>query len=150
MKLKEGDTAPYFEMCDQDENLHKLTDHEKLVLYFYPKDDTPGCTTEACGFRDDSEEFRRKGIMVFGVSNDTVISHKKFSAKYSLNFPILSDVDKSVSEAYGVYGEKNFMGRISFGIKRMTFLIEKGTIKKIYEKVDVKNHSREVLKEFNE
>lgn len=149
MKLKEGDKAPYFEMCDQDENLHKLTDHEKLVLYFYPKDDTPGCTTEACSFRDDLEEFRRKGIMVFGVSNDPVVSHKKFSTKYSLNFPILSDVDKSVSEAYGVYGEKNFMGRISFGIRRMTFLIEKGIIKKIYEKVDVKSHSKDVLEVFS-
>jgi thioredoxin-dependent peroxiredoxin len=146
--LKEGDRAPYFELKDQDGKIHKLTDYDRIVLYFYPKDDTSGCTTEACGFRDDISEYGKRKIMIFGVSNDPVDSHKKFAAKYNLNFPLLADLDKKVSIDYGVYGEKKFLGRTYVGIRRTTFLIEKGKVKKVFEKVDVKTHSKEILEVF--
>jgi peroxiredoxin Q/BCP len=149
MMLKNGDKAPDFSLADQDGNLHSLKDYPgKLVLYFYPRDDTPGCTMEACSFRDDLSDFRKRGIAVLGVSNDSLESHKRFSDKYGLSFPILSDLDKKVSDGYGVYGGKRFMGKIFMGIKRMTYLIEGGIIKKIYEKVDVKAHSKEILSDF--
>ncbi|MCM2325287.1 MAG: thioredoxin-dependent thiol peroxidase [Candidatus Woesearchaeota archaeon] len=147
--LKEGDKAPDFSLYDQAGKVHDLRDYPgKLVLYFYPKDDTPGCTMEACSFRDDLKEFKKKNISVLGISGDTVDSHERFADKYSLSFPILSDVEKKMSRDYGAYGEKKFMGRIFMGINRITFLIEEGTIKKIYQKVDVKRHSQDILAEY--
>ena len=120
-----------------------------VILYFYPKDDTPGCTKEACSFRDSFRDFKKRGIEVLGVSMDSEASHKKFTAKYKLPFTLLVDTDHSISDAYGVYGEKKFMGRTYLGVKRMTFLIdEKGKIKKVFEKVKPEEHAREVLEAF--
>ena len=151
--LKEGDKAPDFETVDQDGEPVKLSDFkgQKVVLYFYPKDNTPGCTKEACSFRDSFGAFNRLGIKVLGVSLDSEASHKKFIAKYELPFTLLADTDKHVSEAYGVYGEKQFMGRKFMGINRMTFLIdEKGTIVKVFSKVNTGEHADEVLEAFGE
>ncbi|MEM3374026.1 MAG: thioredoxin-dependent thiol peroxidase [Candidatus Woesearchaeota archaeon] len=149
--LKENDKAPDFELYDQNNKLHKLSNYndKTLVLYFYPKDMTPGCTTEACNFRDDYSEFEKKDIVILGVSNDSVESHKKFAEKHKLNFPLLADVDKKVSIVYGVYGQKKFMGKIFNGINRTTFIIKEGVIKKIYPKVDVSKHSKEILKDID-
>jgi peroxiredoxin Q/BCP len=149
--LKEGDKAPDFKTKDangDEVSLSKLKG-EKIVLYFYPKDDTPGCTKEACSFRDSFSKLKRKGIKVLGVSPDSEASHKKFAAKYELPFTLLSDKDHSVAEAYGVYGEKKFMGRTYMGVHRTTFLIDdKGKIKKIFAKVKPDAHADEVLEAF--
>jgi peroxiredoxin Q/BCP len=116
------------------------------VLYFYPKDDTPGCTKEACSFRDANREMQKRGIVVLGVSNDSVESHKKFADKYGLSFPLLADVDTTVSQLYGVYGEKNLYGRKYMGISRETFLIDKdGIVRKVWRKVKPDDHASEVL-----
>lgn len=139
--------APDFLLLDQDGITHTLKQYKgkKVLLYFYPKDDTPGCTTEACNFRDGCKEFEKMGLVVLGVSADSVKSHKKFAQKYELPFPLLSDETKEVCEAYGVWGKKKFMGREYMGIKRMSFLIdEKGNIAKIYEDVKPKEHADEV------
>ena len=149
--LKEGDKAPAFKASDANGKQVKLSDFggQKVVLYFYPKDDTPGCTREACSFRDSYAKLTRHGIKVLGVSLDTEASHKKFAAKYDLPFTLLSDTDRSVSEAYGTYGEKKFMGQNYMGLHRMTFLIdEKGRIKKIFNKVKPEGHAEEVLEGF--
>jgi peroxiredoxin Q/BCP len=122
---------------------------QKVVLYFYPKDDTPGCTKEACSFRDAFAKFKKQGINVLGVSPDSEASHKKFVTKYKLPFTLLADTDRSIAEAYGVWGEKKFMGRKYMGVHRTTFLIdEKGKIKKIFEKVKPEDHASEVLEAF--
>jgi thioredoxin-dependent peroxiredoxin len=150
--LKEGDKAPNFAARDADGNPVQLSDlrGQKVVLYFYPKDDTPGCTKEACAFRDSYTKFKKRGIKVLGVSLDSEASHKKFAAKYDLPFTLLADVDRSVSEAYGTYGKKKFMGREYMGVHRMTFLIdENGTIKKIFPKVKPETHADEVLAAFD-
>lgn len=116
------------------------------VLYFYPKDDTPGCTKEACSFRDANRGMQKRGIVVLGVSNDSVESHKKFAEKYGLSFPLLADVDTTVSQLYGVYGEKNLYGRKYMGISRETFLIDKdGIVRKVWRKVKPDDHAQEVL-----
>ncbi len=149
--LKEGDKAPDFKARDAEGNQVKLSAFrgQKVVLYFYPKDDTPGCTREACSFRDSHSKLTRRGIKVLGVSLDSEASHKKFAAKYDLPFTLLSDPERSVSEAYGTYGEKKFMGRTYMGLHRMTFLIdEKGRIKKIFNKVKPEGHADEVLEAF--
>ena len=118
----------------------------QVVLYFYPRDDTPGCTVEACNFRDATPEFERRGAAVFGVSADNLKSHQKFSEKYGLTFPLLSDPERTTIQAYESWGPKKFMGRSYDGILRNTFLIdEKGRIKKIWEKVKPAGHSDEVL-----
>lgn len=151
--LKEGDKAPAFKALDAGGNQVKLSDFrgQKVVLYFYPKDDTPGCTKEACSFRDSHAKLSRHGIKVLGVSLDTGAAHKKFAAKYDLPFTLLSDTDRAVSEAYGTYGEKKFMGRTYMGLHRMTFLIdEKGRLKKIFNKVKPEGHAEEVLEAFKE
>ncbi|MBI4305218.1 MAG: thioredoxin-dependent thiol peroxidase, partial [Chloroflexi bacterium] len=115
-------------------------------LYFYPKDDTPGCTKEACGFRDSMKELRDAGVAVIGISADSISSHRKFSEKFGLRFPLLSDSSKAVANAYGAWGEKQFMGRKFIGMRRMTFLIdEKGKIVRIWEKVKPEGHAQEVL-----
>lgn len=149
--LKEGSTAPAFKANDAEGNSISLKDlrGQKVVLYFYPKDDTPGCTKEACSFRDGFAKFKRQGIKVIGVSPDKEASHQKFAAKYELPFTLLADTDKAIAEAYGVWGEKKFMGRTYMGVLRTTFLIdEKGKIKKIFEKVKPEEHASEVLAAF--
>ncbi len=149
--LKEGDKAPDFTVRDGEGKTVKLKDFrgKKVVLYFYPKDDTPGCTREACAFRDAFGKFKRRGIEVLGVSLDSEASHKKFAAKFDLPFRLLADTDKAISEAYSTYGEKKFMGRKYMGNHRMTFLIdEKGKIKRIFDKVKPDEHAEEVLEAF--
>jgi thioredoxin-dependent peroxiredoxin len=117
-----------------------------IVLYFYPKDDTPGCTKEACSFRDANHEMQKRGIVVLGVSTDSVDSHNKFAEKYGLPFPLLSDTDTTVSQLYGVYGEKNMYGKKYMGVNRETFLIDKdGIVRKIWHKVNPEEHAKEVL-----
>ncbi len=117
-----------------------------IVLYFYPKDDTPGCTKEACSFRDANHEMQKRGIVVLGVSTDSVDSHTKFAEKYGLPFPLLSDTDTTVSQLYGVYGEKNMYGKKYMGVNRETFLIDKdGIVRKIWHKVNPEEHANEVL-----
>jgi thioredoxin-dependent peroxiredoxin len=149
--LKEGSVAPDFKATNTKGETIRLKDlrGQKVVLYFYPKDDTPGCTKEACSFRDAFSDFKKRGIEVIGVSTDSAASHQKFTTKYKLPFTLLADTDHSIADAYGVYGEKKFMGRTYLGVKRMTFLIdEKGKIKKIFEKVKPDEHPREVLQSF--
>ena len=149
--LKEGAAAPTFSTKDGEGNTIRLKDlrGEKVVLYFYPKDDTPGCTKEACSFRDAFSEYKKRGIKVLGVSPDSETSHQKFAAKYKLPFTLLADPDHSIAEAYGVYGQKKFMGRTYMGVIRTTFLLdEKGKIKKVFEKVKPEDHAQEVLKAF--
>jgi peroxiredoxin Q/BCP len=149
--LKEGSTAPAFKTKDGNGDTVNLKDlrGQKVVLYFYPKDDTPGCTKEACSFRDAFSKFKKKGIAVLGVSPDSEASHKRFATKYSLPFTLLADPDREIAEAYGVWGEKKFMGRTYMGVHRTTFLIdERGKIKKIFEKVKPEDHASEVLEAF--
>ena len=151
--LKEGDKAPDFTSKDQDGNPVKLSDFKgrKVVLYFYPKDDTPGCTKEACSFRDADDIYRQKGIKVFGVSTDDEKSHQKFISKFQLPFDLIADTDKSIVESYGVWGEKSMYGKKYMGTNRKTFLIdEDGRIAKIFDKVDVEQHADEVLQAFGE
>jgi len=151
--LKEGDKAPDFESKDQNGNPVKLSDFEgqKVVLYFYPKDDTPGCTKEACSFRDADDVYREKGIKVFGVSTDDEKSHQKFISKFQLPFDLLADTDKDIVEKYGVWGEKSMYGKKYLGTNRKTFLIdEQGKIAKIFDKVNVAVHADEVLSAFGE
>ena len=151
--LKEGSTAPAFKTKDANGETVSLKDlrGQKVVLYFYPKDDTPGCTKEACSFRDAFAEYKKRKIKVLGVSLDSEASHQKFIAKYKLPFTLLVDKDHEIADAYGVYGEKKFMGRTYMGVKRMTFLIdEKGKIKKVFEKVKPEQHAREVLEAFEQ
>jgi thioredoxin-dependent peroxiredoxin len=150
--LKEGDIAPDFTTRDANGNTVKLSDFrgQRVVLYFYPKDDTPGCTKQACSLRDSYSKFEEQNIKVLGVSLDDEASHQKFVAKYSLPFTLLADIDNSVSTAYGVYGEKQNFGKTYMGITRTTFLIdEDGKIKKIFKKVNVDEHADEVLNAFN-
>jgi thioredoxin-dependent peroxiredoxin len=145
--------APLFTLPDQDGKIHCLRDYlgKKVLLYFYPKDDTPGCTTEACNFRDNIEALGDAGLVVLGVSADSVKSHKKFADKFDLPFLLLSDETKEVCEAYGVWGKKKFMGREYMGISRMSFLIdEKGNLTKIYEDVKPKEHVGEVSKDVKQ
>jgi peroxiredoxin Q/BCP len=151
--LKEGTVAPDFTVKDANGETVRLKDlrGQKVVLYFYPKDDTPGCTKEACSFRDAFAEYKKKKIKVLGVSLDSEAKHKKFAAKYQLPFTLLADTDHGVSDAYGVYGQKKFMGRSYMGVNRVTFLIdEKGKIKKVFEKVKPEDHASEVLAAFSE
>ena len=148
--LKQNDSAPEFSLEDQDGSIKKLTDFsgQPLVLYFYPKDDTPGCTTEACNFRDDYSEFIDKGVQIIGISPDSVKSHQKFQSKHELPFSLLSDPDHKVAEQYGAWGLKKMYGREYEGILRTTFLIDKnGRVAKVFEGVKPADHSKEVLEE---
>jgi peroxiredoxin Q/BCP len=145
--LKINQKAPEFNLADQSGEMHNLKMYKgkKVLLYFYPKDDTPGCTTEACSFRDNLKDLSSLGLVVLGVSKDSVASHAKFAKKYDLNFPILSDETGEVIEAYGAWGKKKFMGREYMGILRMSFLIDQdGKVEKIYEEVKPKEHVGEV------
>jgi thioredoxin-dependent peroxiredoxin len=151
LNVKEGDVAPDFEAKTFEGETIRLSDlrGKEVVLYFYPKDDTPGCTKEACGFRDWFDSFKKKGVKVLGVSPDTAKSHKKFSEKFNLPFPLLLDEEKKIINAYGVWGEKTFMGRKYMGVYRVTFLIGKdGRIKKIWPDVKPDGHASEILSEL--
>lgn len=151
--LSTGNHAPNFSLPDQDGKIHSLGDyHGKIVLlYFYPKDDTPGCTVEACSLRDNWNAFKKAGVVVLGASIDPVKKHKKFADKYELPFPLLSDEQKELVNAYGVWGKKKFMGREYMGIKRWSFLIDRdGKIAKIYEDVKPSEHAAEVLADVSE
>lgn len=150
--LKEGQKAPLFEGIDQNGNKIKLVDFlgKKVVLYFYPKDNTPGCTAEACNLRDNYKELLKKGFSVLGVSPDTEKSHKGFAAKYSLPFPLISDTTKKILTDYGAWGEKNMYGKTVTGVLRSTFIIdEKGFIEKIVSKVDTAAHTEQIFKLYN-
>jgi peroxiredoxin Q/BCP len=146
--LKPGDRAPQFNLPSSDGSLIRLADHKgkKVILYFYPKDDTPGCTKEACSFQEGLGKFSKKGAVVLGVSADSVESHSKFAAKHGLAFPLLSDETKEVCKAYGVWQEKSLYGRKFMGIARTTFVIdERGIVQHIFPKVKVDGHSKEIL-----
>ncbi|TLZ55144.1 MAG: thioredoxin-dependent thiol peroxidase [Methanobacteriota archaeon] len=145
---KEGDPAPDFRLPADDGKTYALKDlrGRKVVLYFYPKDDTPGCTKEACSFRDNLSRVQSKGAIVLGVSKDDLASHAKFREKYSLSFPLLSDPEGKVLTAYGVWKEKNLYGKTFMGIERTTFVIdERGRIQKVFPRVKVDGHVDEVL-----
>lgn len=146
--LTVGDKAPEFRLESDSGETVSLKDFKgkTVVLYFYPKDDTPGCTTEACGFRDTGKKFSSKDAVVIGVSADNVASHQKFKKKYGLTFPLLSDPDKKTIQAYGVWKEKSMYGKKYMGIERTTFIIDgQGKIAKIFPKVSVTGHVDEVL-----
>jgi len=148
LKLKEGDPAPNFTATTHDGSHVSLSDfHGKpVVLYFYPRDDTPGCTKEACAFRDEFAAFKDKGAIVLGISTDSQKSHAKFVEKYKLPFTLLADEDKKIVEAYGVWGQKSFLGRKYMGTHRVTFLIgPDGKIRKIWPTVKPAVHAEEVL-----
>ena len=147
LKLKEGDPAPAFtgSTSGGEVSLTKFKG-KNVILYFYPRDDTPGCTKEACAFRDHFADFEKNGVVVLGVSADSVKSHDKFAKKFRLPFTLLADEDKKIAEAYGVWGQKSFMGRKYMGIHRVTFLIgSDGKIKKIWPLVKPEEHAAEVL-----
>ena len=146
--LKQGDKAPAIHAKDQSGSIISLNDYagKKVVLYFYPKDDTPGCTAEACNLRDNYDSLLNAGFDVIGVSTDNEKSHQKFITKYSLPFRLIADTDQKVSNDYGVWGLKKFMGKEYMGINRTTFLIdENGNIEKVIEKVDTKNHIAQII-----
>ncbi len=148
LKLKESDAAPDFSATTNGGEKVSLGDFKgkNVVLYFYPRDDTPGCTKEACAFRDHFAEFKKRGAVVLGVSTDPVKSHDKFAVKYNLPFTLLADEDKKIVQAYGVWGEKSFMGRKYLGTYRVTFLIgPDGRIRKIWPQVKPEEHAGEVL-----
>lgn len=148
MTLKIKDPAPNFILPDQHGNSINLSSYQGrwVLVYFYPKDDTPGCTVEACGFRDRFPDFSGKGYAVVGVSPDNVASHKKFAEKFKLAFPLLADEEKSAARSYGVWGKKKFMGKEYMGINRTSFVIDPyGRINKIYEKVRPEGHATEVF-----
>lgn len=148
MELQAGDKAPAFSSKDENGNPVQLSDFggKKLVLYFYPKDDTPGCTAQACNLRDNLSSLQAQGYQVLGVSVDDEKSHQKFIKKFSLNFPILADTDHSVVEAYGVWKEKSMYGKTYMGTVRTTFLIdEAGKIERIIGKVDTGNHTSQII-----
>jgi peroxiredoxin Q/BCP len=145
---KEGDKAPDFTAKDQNGKTVSLSDFKgkKVILYFYPKDDTPGCTAEACSFRDNYQFMLTKGFAVIGVSTDDEKSHKKFETKFNLPFPLIADPDKNIVDAYGVWVEKNMYGKKYMGTARTTFLIDaNGIITKVIDKVDTKNSSQQVI-----
>lgn len=147
MKLKIGDTAPEFTGKDQTGNSLALSDFQgkKVILYFYPKDNTPGCTTQACNLRDNYDALIKAGFVVLGVSGDDEKSHQKFIEKYNLPFSLIADTDKQINEMYGVWVEKSMYGRKYMGTQRTTFVIdESGIISEIIEKVDTKNHAEQI------
>lgn len=142
--------ASVFNLPDQDGKFHKLEDYKGkwLIVYFYPKDDTPGCTKEACNFRDTSEDYKKLGVSIIGISKDNIKSHKKFTEKYKLNFPLLADESGKTIEAYGTWGEKSMFGKKYMGILRNTYLINpKGEIQKEYKNVKPELHCSEFLKD---
>jgi len=152
MQLKEGLKAPWFEGIDQTGKEVRLSDYagKKVILYFYPKDNTPGCTAEACNLRDNYDSLLKKGFAVIGVSPDDGKSHKSFAAKFSLPFPLIADTSKKILNDYGVWGEKKMYGKSYFGVIRTTFVIdEKGIIEKIITKVDTAGHTEQIYNMYN-
>lgn len=150
-KLKVNQKAPNFKLKDEKGKFHKLSDYKGkwVLIYFYPKDDTPGCTKEACAIRDEFEGFERLSIAVLGISADSVSSHQKFSKKYNLPFSLLADEKKEVVKKYGVWGKKKFLGKVYEGILRTSFLVNPaGKIEKIYENVEPETHAQDVLNYF--
>lgn len=148
MPISAGSQAPEFTLLDDAGVEHRLADYrgQPVVLYFYPKDDTPGCTTEACNFRDDYSQYQQAGVVILGVSPDSVKSHAKFKTKFSLPFPLLADEGHQVCEQYGVWGRKKFMGREYDGVFRTTFLIDaQGWVARVFENVKPDGHSQEIL-----
>ena len=148
LKLKEGDKAPDFTATTTDGTRVSLSDckGKNVVLYFYPKDMTPGCTVEACGFRDDYAPLKKRGVEVLGVSGDSQASHQKFTEKYSLPFPLLSDPTHEMMESYGAWGEKSLYGRKFMGVLRITYVIdEEGKIAHVFGKVKTGTHSKDVI-----
>ena len=148
MSVLSGSLAPDFQLPDETGKIRSLSEYrgKTIVLYFYPKDDTPGCTTEACEFRDAYEEYKKAGVIILGISPDASKSHTKFIEKFSLPFPLLADTDHAVCQAYGVWGRKKFMGREYDGVFRTTFLIDPdGKIVKVFEGVKPAGHAAEVL-----
>lgn len=146
--LQPGDKAPLFKAVNQKNEWVSLSDFigKTVVLYFYPKDDTPGCTKEACSFRDEYSELIKRGIEVIGISTDSDLSHLKFAEKYNLPFALLADTEKSIVDSYGVWGEKKFMGKTYMGTHRITFIIdENGKIKHILKKVDTADAAKQIL-----
>jgi peroxiredoxin Q/BCP len=153
IQLKEGMKAPGFVGIDQNGKTVKLSDFtgKKVILYFYPKDNTPGCTAEACNLRDNWDSFLKKGFVVVGVSPDTEKSHKGFAVKYSLPFSLIADTLKKIMNDYGVWGEKKMYGKSYMGVIRTTFVIdEKGIIEKIIEKVDTAGHTKQIFDMYNQ
>ena len=151
--LETGTKAPDFSLPDQDGVMHSLSQYrgKKAILYFYPRDNTPGCTKQACGFRDLYPQFTEKGAVVLGVSKDSVASHKKFQEKYQLSFPILSDTELQVIQAYDVWKEKKLYGKVSMGVVRTTYLIdENGIISKAFGKVKAAQNPEQMLEELND
>ncbi len=150
--LKKGDKAPEFEGVNQDGNAISLSSFagKKLILYFYPKDDTSGCTAEACNLNDNYQHWIGKGYDVVGVSPDSVASHLKFAGKYGLKFNLIADEDKKILEAYGVWAEKSMYGRKYMGVVRTTFVInDRGVIVEVLDKVETKNHTQQLIKALN-
>ena len=146
--LKEGDRIPEFEVTDQDGNTvtEKNFEGKRIVLYFYPKDSTPGCTAEACNLRDNFDALKEAGYEIYGVSKDSQASHQKFIGKYSLPFTLLSDPSTQMLQAFGAWGEKKMYGKVTVGTIRKTFIIAAdGTVERIIEKVDTKNHTTQIL-----
>jgi peroxiredoxin Q/BCP len=153
MAIAEGDKAPAFNLPGDDGKTHKLSEHKgkRVVLYFYPRDMTPGCTTEACDFRDNFARLKKAGAVVYGVSKDSVGSHEKFRDKHELNFTLLSDPALDVHKSYGAWGEKTMYGKKTQGVIRSTFLIdEKGKLAKAWRHVKVKGHVDQVLEALSE
>ena len=151
--IEAGTSAPAFSLPDQNGKVHQLSDYKGkwVILYFYPKDMTPGCTVEACNFRDDFPAFGTLEAVILGVSKDSIDRHKKFAEKYDLPFTLLSDEDGSMCEAYGVWKEKSMYGKTFMGINRATFLIDpSGKIARVYPKVKVKEHAAELLQALND
>lgn len=151
LTLKTGDKAPAFSARDQQGNTIDLKDFKgsKLILYFYPKDDTPGCTAEACNLKDNYHTLLDKGFKIVGVSADSAEKHRKFIEKYSLPFPLIPDTGKEIIKAYGVWGPKKFMGKEYDGIHRVTFIIdERGKIENIFTKVKTKEHTEQILESY--
>ena len=150
--LNEGDKAPNFEGLDQNGKTIKLSDYtgKKIVLYFYPKDNTPTCTVESCNLRDNETLLKSKGFEIIGVSPDTQKKHQNFIAKHSLPFPLIADTELEVIKAYGVWGNKKFMGKEYDGLHRTTFVIgEDGTIEKVFKKVKSKEHTKQILESYS-
>lgn len=149
--IQVGQSAPEFNLPDENNLHHTLSEFSGkwLLIYFYPKDDTPGCTIEACSFRDASEQFAEKHAQIVGISVDSVASHKKFAQKHALPFTLLADTEKKTVADYGVWSKKKFMGREYMGINRSSFLIDKsGVVQKVYEKVNPLTHTKEVLSDI--
>lgn len=148
--LQVGDSAPDFAITNQSGELIKLSDFsdKKLIIFFYPKDNTPGCTAESCNLKDNYSDLLEKGFEVVGVSADDAISHQKFIAKFSLPYNLLADTNKEMIKSYGVWGEKKFMGKVYDGIHRTTFIINNGVVEKIFLKVKTKEHSNQIIESY--